>query len=205
MLDTKINTIIFDFGGVLLGLDKPACLKAFKDLGCDEIEYYLDNCRQQGFFLDFEEGKISNEEFFAQLKKLIGNKATQKEIEHAYLQFLTDLPAYKLDLILKLHQKYKIILLSNINQFVFEYCRKKYFEQNGHSIDDFFDKVYLSYQLGICKPDEQIYRLMIADSNLVPEQCFYLDDGMANVEMGKKMGFQCYCPKINEDFRFLFE
>ncbi len=205
MLDTKINTIIFDFGGVLLGLDKPACLKAFKDLGCDEIEYYLDNCRQQGFFLDFEEGKISNEEFFIQLKNLIGNKVSQQQIEHAYLQFLTDLPDYKLSLILDLHKKYKVILLSNINQFIYEHCKKKYFEKNGHSITDFFDKVYLSYQLGICKPDEQIYHLMIEDANLIPQNCFYLDDGKANVEVATKMGFQCYCPKINEDFRFLFE
>ena len=59
--------------------------------------------------------------------------------------------------------------------------------------------------MGVCKPDEQIYRLMIEDANLVPQNCFYLDDGMANVEVATKMGFQCYCPKINEDFRFLFQ
>ena len=134
MLDKNIDTIIFDFGGVLLDLDKQACVDAFVALGCHDIANLIDNYRQKGLFLLFEEGQISNEEFFTELKKLVGPNVTQTQIEEAYKQFLVGLPQYKLDLILRLHKQYKILLLSNINQFVFEYCAEKYFNANGYNI-----------------------------------------------------------------------
>lgn len=199
-----INTIIFDFGGVLLNLNKQACVDAFAELGCD-ITPYVDNYRQKGFFLLFEEGKISNEEFFAQLKQIVGKTCSEEDIKQAYKKFLTDLPQYKLDLILQLHTRYKVILLSNINQFVFDYCKEKYFETNGHCLSDYFHHVYLSYEMGMCKPDERIFRTMIQNAGIEPAHCLYLDDGSANIEMGKKLGFNCYQPKINEDFSFLFK
>lgn len=203
MLSPHINTIIFDFGGVLLNLNKQACVQAFAELGCD-ITPYVDNYRQKGFFLLFEEGKISNEEFFARLKQIAGHTCSEEDIKQAYIKFLTDLPQYKLDLILRLHQSYKVILLSNINKFVFDYCKQKYFETHGHSIHDYFHHVFLSYEMGMCKPDERIFHAMIQQAHIEPSRCLYLDDGAANVEMGKRLGFNCYQPKINEDFSFLF-
>ncbi|MBO4580839.1 MAG: HAD family phosphatase [Bacteroidales bacterium] len=204
MLASHIDTIIFDFGGVLLNLNKQACVSAFAELGCD-IAPYMDNYRQKGLFLLFEEGKISNDEFFRELKKIVGKHCTDEDIMWAYKQFLTDLPQEKLELILRLHQRYRIFLFSNINQFVFDYCRQKYFETQGHTLSDFFDKTYLSFQMGVCKPDERIFRQMIEDAAIDPRHCFYLDDSTANIEAGMQLGFNCYQPKMNENFSFLFE
>ena len=201
----NINTLIFDFGGVLLNLDMPKCLEAFKKLGCDTINEYLDHYKQKGLFLDFEEGKISTSDFFKELQKIVGNNVSISELENAFLSFLGDLPQSKLDLLLALRKKYKVYMLSNINAFIYDHCKRTYFEKNGKKMHDYFDKVYLSYEIGICKPDRRIFDYMIQDADLNPNQCFFIDDGEKNIETAKSLGFTTYLAKPKEDFSEVFE
>jgi putative hydrolase of the HAD superfamily len=200
-----IKTLIFDFGGVLLDLNMPACLAAFQRLGCGTINEYIDHYKQNGLFLDFEEGKISTADFFEELQKIVGNNVAVTELENAYLSFLGEVPPYKLDLLLQLRKKYRVLMLSNINAFVFDYCKKTHFEKNGKKINDYFDKVYLSYEIGICKPDRRIFDHLIADARLVPQHCLYIDDGEKNIETARTLGFATYLAKPQEDFSYLFE
>jgi putative hydrolase of the HAD superfamily len=200
----NINTFIFDFGGVLLNLDMPNCLAAFKRLGCDTISGYIDHYKQKGLFLDFEEGKISTNDFFTELQKIVGLHASVEDLKQAYLSFLGDLPQYKLDLLLELRKKYKVYMLSNINAFIYEHCKRTYFEKDGKNINDYFDKVYLSYEIGVCKPDRRIFDYMVQDAELIPNHCFFIDDGEKNIETAKALGFAAYLAKPSEDFLHLF-
>ena len=47
-----IQTIIFDFGGVIATLDGDEAKKRFSDLGVADVDRVLDPYRQQGFFGD---------------------------------------------------------------------------------------------------------------------------------------------------------
>jgi putative hydrolase of the HAD superfamily len=182
-----------------------ACIDAFARLGYNKIGELIDHYKQKGLFLLFEEGKISTEDFFAELQKIVGLHASIEDIKQAYLSFLDDLPQYKLDLILKLRKKYNIYMLSNINQFIFDYCKKTYFETANCVFEDCFDKAYLSFEMGVCKPDKLIFEKMIEDSGLIPSQCLFLDDGIKNIETAKKIGFHTYLVKPKENFSEVFE
>ena len=201
----NIKTIIFDFGGVLLNLNMPACVAAFKEVGCETINEYLDHYKQRGLFLDFEEGKISTSDFFKELQKIIGKNVSVQELKNAYLSFLGDIPQYKLDLILELRKKYAVFMLSNINFFIFDYCKQTYFDKNGKNIHDYFDKIYLSCEIGICKPNRRIFDYLLADARLNPNQCLFIDDGEKNIETAKTLGFLTYHAQPHEDFSYLFE
>jgi putative hydrolase of the HAD superfamily len=201
----NIKTIIFDFGGVLVNLNMQVCVDAFARLGYDKMDELLDNYKQKGIFLLFEEGKISTDDFFVELQQIVGKHTPIEEIKKAYLTFIEDIPAYKLDLILKLRQKYNILLLSNINPFIFDYCKDNQFKSQGYVFEDYFLKAYLSFEMGVCKPDKLIFEKMIEDANLVPEQCLFLDDGVKNIEIAQSIGFQTYLVKPQEDFSYLFE
>jgi len=199
-----MKTIIFDFGGVLLNLNMQNCIDAFSRLGYNKIDELIDHYKQKGVFLDFEEGKITTDVFFTELQKIVGLQTSIESLKDAYLSFLGDLPQYKLDLILKLRKKYNVYMLSNINQFIFEYCKKTYFETNNFAFEDYFDKAYLSYEMGVCKPDKLIFEKMIADSGIIPNQCLFLDDGIKNIETAKSLGFNAYFVRPNENFLHLF-
>ena len=201
----EITTLIFDFGGVLLNLNMPACVDAFARLGYDKIDTLVDHYKQKGLFLLFEEGKISTDDFFIELQKIVGLHTSIEDLERAYLSFLGDLPRKKLDLILTLRKKYKVYMLSNINKFVFDYCKQTFFDTDTHVFEDYFDKAYLSFEMGVCKPDKLIFEKMINDAALIPEQCLFLDDGIKNIEMAKSLGFHtCWVRKEDDIFKNTF-
>ena len=143
--------------------------------------------------------------FFVELQQIVGNHISREELEKAYLSFLEDIPAYKLELILRLRKQYKILMLSNINEFIFDFCKENHFKKNGHVFEDYFDKVYLSYEMGICKPDSRIFEQMIENAGLIPQQCLFLDDGIKNIETAQALEFQTYHVQAHEDFSYLFE
>ena len=74
-----------------------------------------------------------------------------------------------------------------------------------HSMDDYFDKIYLSYELHELKPSEAIFRKVIADSGVIPSETLFIDDGRKNVDAAQALGFAVYMPAPGEDFGHLFE
>ena len=58
-----IKNIVFDFGCVLVDLDRHKCIEALNAIGAHKISCYVDECKQADMFLDLELGKISVEEF----------------------------------------------------------------------------------------------------------------------------------------------
>jgi putative hydrolase of the HAD superfamily len=202
----NIKTIIFDLGGVLINLDKEASVRTFRELGLLNAYEYLDSYLQKGIFLELEEGKLSNEEFCDKFRALSVNKnITNKQIEEGWCKFLLDIPGYKLDLLLELRKKYRVFMLSNTNRIVSAYYTKYIFTQQGYTIDDYFDRRYLSYEIGCVKPRPGIFEYMIADSGICPQEALFLDDGEQNIIAAKDLGFQTYLVAPHEDFRHLFQ
>lgn len=55
----------------------------------------------------------------------------------------------------------------------------------------YFDVVYLSYEQGVQKPDEEIYKRCMADLGVRPEECLYIGDGGSNeLEAAEGLGMQ---------------
>ena len=79
------------------------------------------------------------------------------------------------------------------------------FTADGHTMDDYFDKIYLSYELHELKPSEAIFRKVIADSGVIPSETLFIDDGRKNVDAAQALGFAVYMPAPGEDFGHLFE
>jgi len=202
----SIKTIIFDLGGVLLDLDTDAAIRSFKELGFLDARNYLGDYLQKGIFLEMEEGKLTNDEFYDKFRELSVNKnITNQQIEEAWCKILLDIPDYKLDLLLQLRKKYRIFMLSNTNQIIAAYYTKHIFTKQGLTIDDYFDRRYVSYEIGCVKPYRGIFEHLIADSGIHPQEALFLDDGEQNIITAKEFGFHTYLVAPREDFRHLFQ
>jgi putative hydrolase of the HAD superfamily len=114
-------------------------------------------------------------------------------------------PDYKLEMLEHLKRRYKLFLLSNTNPIIMSWARTSDFSGKGKSLEDYFEKLYLSYEIGITKPDKRIFDYLIADSGIKPEETLFIDDGSANIEVGKALGMNTYRPDNGEDFRKIFE
>lgn len=201
----EIKTLIFDFGGVLLNLNKERSIKNFEKLGIEGVHELLSFWCQKGVFLLFEEGKISTEDFFREIKAMSSREITEEEIKKAFFSFLVDLPKYKLDLIERLRQHYTIYLLSNINALVYDYCVRTYIHPHGKTMEDYFDKQYLSFQMNVCKPNKKIYEMMLEDTKIRPEETLFLEDGEQNTLVAQSLGINTFLVLPSEDFSSLFE
>ncbi|MDR1729116.1 MAG: HAD family phosphatase [Prevotellaceae bacterium] len=198
---TGIKNIFFDLGGVLINLDKERCLIEFQQLGIQKIEEQIGHSFKSGLFLRLEEGAITPAEFRNEIRKMSDQRVTDNEIDYAWNCFLLDISPAKLEFLLKLRKDYRVFMLSNTNQIHFERIKTRHFiDKNGHSIDDYFEKCYLSYELHLSKPGKEIFEAVIADSGVAPLESLFLDDNRQNIETAQSLGFRTCCISENENF-----
>ena len=203
-MNTNIKNLLIDFGGVLIDLDRPRCLEAFRRLGMPNLEHFLDVCHQQDFFLLHEKGLIDDAEFRNRIREKIGKPLTDEQIDEAWNSFLLGIPSYKLELLLQLRRDYKVFLLSNTNDIHWQWSLQNAFTWQGHQAEDFFDRIFLSYQMKLAKPDVEIFRQVLAETDIRPEETFFIDDAPDNCRAAETLGIQTYTPRAQEDWSHLF-
>ena len=201
----KIRTIVFDLGGVLIDYDREACVKKFRELGFDNAEELIGPYSTAGCLLKLESGAIDREEFYKELMQSAPRPITVGQINEAMYSFMLDIPEYKLDMLTDLRNRgYLLFMLSNTNPILMSLIKEQRFTIQGKTIDDYFDQLFLSYEMKAVKPHPEIFRQMIADTGIRPEESLFIDDSAANIETGKALGFDTYLAAPHEDFRSLF-
>ena len=201
----KIKNLVFDMGGVLIDLDRSRCVAAFTAIGFPQAGDMLSNYAGLGALGELEAGQITPAEFFDRVRLESGLPLTDAQITAALNEFLTGLPAYKLQMLLDLRKRFKVYLLSNTNAVMMPHIRATYFTQQGLTFDDYFDRAFLSYEMGSIKPGEEIFCRMMAEGGIRPEESLFIDDGPANIETAARLGFGTYLAKDGEDFRHIFD
>ena len=200
----NIKNIVFDLGGVVVTLDRNEAARRFVEIGLDQAEEILGHYHQTGIFLDLEEGKLSEEEFFNALRKIAGKYIPDDAIRYAWLGFIKDVPLRNLDLLDELRKKYTLYLLSNTNTIVMNWACSQQFSSYKRGLHEYFDGLYLSYKIGFAKPRPEIFEFMLKDSGMIPSETLFIDDGSSNIEVGKQFGLKTFLATNGEDFSSIF-
>lgn len=201
----KIKNLLVDFGGVLIDLDRERCIRQFQALGMNTQEVALHSFQQEGVFSLHEQGKISSDEFRARLRRWGNRPVTDEELDAAWNSFLVSVPDYKLELLLRLRTRYRVFLLSNTNEIHWEWALKHVFGKGSHTADDYFEHCFLSFRMGLAKPDSAIFQEALREGGLKPEETFFIDDSAANCEAAQALGIETYTPRAQEDWSHLFQ
>ncbi|MFR9524392.1 MAG: HAD family phosphatase [Rikenellaceae bacterium] len=202
---SSIKNIIFDLGGVVIDLDRQRCVDSFVNIGFPEADKLIDFYHPADFFNKLERGLIGIDEVCEIIREQAQKPISNEAICEAYCDFLVGIPLYKLRLIESLKSRgFKIYALSNINPIVMPKVREL-FAADGKQMEDYFDKLYLSFEMKSLKPDPEIFEMVIADSGVVASETLYLDDSELNVMAGKEFGWNVYQAKAHEDYSHLFE
>ncbi|MCK9179266.1 MAG: HAD family phosphatase [Bacteroides sp.] len=196
-----IKNLVFDFGGVIVDLDKDNAIRQFKEIGVHNIEDYIGLYAQQGIFLEVEDGTIDEVTFCRNLSMLIDKELAFEEVKNAWLAFIAGLDESKLDYIESLKNKYNLYILSNTNPFIQSWAQSSDFSSKERPLNDYFKKIYASYEMGYIKPNRKIFELMVEDAHLIPSETLFIDDGESNITIAKEMGFKTYLAKNKEDWR----
>lgn len=184
----EIKNIIFDMGGVLVGLDAARCISAFRQIGCEKIAFYVEEHRTEDLFLDTELGRITQEEFCGEVRRITGCNATDKQIVWAWNQLLTGIDDEKKARLAQLAQNRRLFLLSNTNIMHWHECRDRYFPYQGLGAADYFERIFLSYEMHMAKPQACIFEQALAEAGIDAADTLFVDDSLENCRAAESLG-----------------
>jgi len=202
MIDfNKISTLVFDFGGVLINLNRKKALAEFEKIGLLNTAKLIDNFLPVDIFMKLEIGKLSEDEFLDKLRLRSTQNPTKEQVKAAFLSFLQDIPVQKLNLLLELKKHFKILMLSNTNPIHFIWSKNTKFNYKGLNINDFFDKCYVSYEQKTAKPEKKIFEILLKEQNIRAEECLFIDDSPANIKTAKSLNFSTILYNVEDDLQ----
>jgi putative hydrolase of the HAD superfamily len=177
-----ITTIIFDFGGVL-GSDANSWTKDNDvvnktGLSVEEID--------TEYFKHWDKLKIGKEdlqEFFEDIQKKSKNTVTIEDLRELYHQKIL-LNEDLFSLAKKLQKKYPLYILANES---LEGLRVK---KDKFQLDDYFTQIFNSAELGLSKPDPNIFETVLTLIQTPAEHVLFIDDQERNVKAAKTLGIK---------------
>lgn len=197
----KIKRIAFDFGGVIIRQNQQQAVERFKQIGLLDAEERLGAYTQQGFFGELEEGKITAEDFRWQLSLLIGRAVTIEDCSYAWRGYCDGLPQRNLEALQRLRREgYGLSILSNTNPFMMGWALSQDFDGNGHSLADYVDALYLSYQMKVMKPSAEIFHRVLEAEGVRPEELLFVDDSPHNISAAQELGIVTFQAVNGEDW-----
>lgn len=192
----KKKNLIFDLGGVLLDIHPSLTFSAFAELGVagdmlTETHSLANNAMQ-----NFEMGKISFSDIVAYIATLLPPAARDADdlparVLDAWCALLGDAVREKWERIRALRASgHKIYLLSNTNEAHWSVISQKIEALEGRTVDSYFDGVFLSYKMNMCKPSEEIFRRLLADAGIEAADTLFFDDSADNCAAAGRVGIE---------------
>ncbi|NNC85613.1 MAG: HAD family phosphatase [Bacteroidia bacterium] len=186
-----IKNIIFDLGGVILDIDYHLTRDAFIELGIKNFDELYSQKKQDHLFDNFETGNISEDQFYNEIKKASGIDLTNKEIEGAWNALLQTIPQKRILWLDDLKKEYRIFLLSNTNAIHIRAFTKYLHDSYGDDmLKEHFEKTYYSSEMGMRKPNADIFEHVLSDNKLKMEETIFIDDSVQHVEGALAMGLK---------------
>ena len=185
----NIQTIIFDFGGVITDSPIEGFKKLEKSYGISKgvISSIVMTNPDNNAWAKSERGEIDIqtfiEEFNLEAKKL-GYNLNAKEI---LKQLYGPLRPLMVEKIASLSKNYQLICLTNVLKGVHVFSPEERKKEVDHVLS-FFDKIYESCEIGMRKPEKRIYRYLLDDLKIKPENSVFLDDLGMNLKTAKLLG-----------------
>jgi putative hydrolase of the HAD superfamily len=188
---SNVDFLIFDLGNVIIDIDYHHTFRLIKSKVPDQFHSRVDQFYVTDFHKAYEKGKIDSPTFRNEVRNYFEQSWSDAEVDELWNSLLGKIPSYRLDLVKKLRQTHQVGVLSNTNEIhiegVYEHLRKDFQAEN---FDPFFDSIFYSHEMGMAKPDVEIYEKLVSELGTIPERVLFFDDLLANVEGARKVGIQ---------------
>ncbi len=184
-MSQKIETVIFDLGGVLINWDpRNMYRKIFDDK--DKMEDFLKHITT----MDWNEQQDGGYKLADATEDLVAKHPEfESEIRAYYGRWTEMLDGAKqgtVDLLTQIHEekKYRLYALTNWSGELFHHALERF------PFLQFFEGILVSGDENMKKPDLRIYNLILDRYTINPETAVFIDDNFRNIEAAKKVKLQ---------------
>ncbi len=186
-----VKNILFDFGGVIINLNLQASIDAFMDIRGPNATISFDEWSKYGVEPTFERGELSPHAFCNCMRELLDNPVTDSRIHDAWNAMILDIPEYRIRAIEELKKRYRVFLLSNTSQIHYDLYTQQFTCRYGYERwEDLFERAWFSHEMGIRKPDADIFYLLLDEGNIMAHETLFIDDSKANTDAAAALGFK---------------
>jgi len=186
-----VKNLIFDLGDVIIPIDLTAPVRNFAMLANLPEDEVWAIWKQHDFINRYETGLIDDMAFRAQIRQLLKNDSWANEvIDTAWNTVLLELPVERVERIKELKKDYRLFLLSNTSPIHIKHVNGVLAGLNQPTLEDLFERVFYSYEVGMAKPSPDIYQHVLAESGLVASETAFFDDNASNIKAAAALGIQ---------------
>lgn len=184
-MNKKISVLLFDLGGVLIDLKWVSSARRL--FGSEDSEAEL---KKRWINLasvrEYESGRADFDEFYQLFIAETRAKISAADFHREFGGIIGSEKAGCREMLQTLSSSYRLAMLSNTNPVHVEMLRK------NSDLFGFFHDLFFSYELGMAKPDSEIFHEVCRKLGCQPGQVIFFDDSQFNVDAAAKCGIKSF-------------
>jgi putative hydrolase of the HAD superfamily len=184
------KAVLFDLGGVLFDNDGSLFYRRISKSSGENLEI----TKQKLFPLvsKYEKGELNSESLRLKANELFDLNFSKEEFFRIYGD-VAEPHSQNIKILKKLAENYDIGIISDIGEIEFQY----FVEPSG--ILEYCNFIVLSFRVGVCKPDIEIYKKLLRKTDCSVGEILYIDDKNENITAAEQIGMTCiHLKEINQ-------
>lgn len=175
---------IFDLGNVIVDIDFNRVLGAWSDFSRVPLATLKQTFTMGNAFHQHERGEITDEAFAEALCHEMELPLSYEQFAHGWQAVFVGLRPEVIAIMQKLREQgHRVVVLSNTNRLHTTFWPGEY-----PQIRDAADRIYLSQDLGMRKPEARIYQHVLQAEGFSAEDAVFFDDNADNIEGANQLG-----------------
>ena len=177
---------IFDLGNVIVDIDFNRVLGVWSDLGRVPLATLQSRFTMGESFHRHERGEISDEDFAEQLCDELGLALSFEQFTAGWQAVFVGVRADTIRIMNGLRARgHRVVILSNTNRL-----HQRFWPSQYPEVQSAADKLYLSQERGMRKPEARIYQQVLSEEGFTADQAIFFDDNQENIDAAQALGIQ---------------
>ncbi|MEN5018338.1 glucose-1-phosphatase [Erwinia sp. Eh17-17] len=175
---------IFDLGNVIVDIDFNRVLGVWSDLSRVPLATLQSRFKMGESFHQHERGEISDEEFAQKMCEELELPLSYEQFAAGWQAVFVGVRPEVIAIMQKLREQgERVVILSNTNSLHCEFWPSEYPQVAAAA-----DKIYLSQEMGLRKPEPEIFQRLLNEEEFSAEEAIFFDDNPDNIEAARQSG-----------------
>ncbi len=182
-MSRKNPILVFDIGGVFVELGG---MPRFREWTAIQPEEIRKRWLASEVVRKFESGRLSFDDFASAIIKEFQIPLSLEGFREEFKSWLSVLFPKAGSILRALNERYMVACLCNMNPIQWPRIRDEL------ELGQYFQHQFLSYEIGMVKPDREVYEHVTDALKTIPERIVFFDDSKVNIDGAIEVGWSAH-------------
>ena len=188
------RALLFDLGGVIMGLDWDRCFEHWAAASGARAEALRSRYSFDAAYRRHEVGEIGELDYYRSLRESLGIELTDAQWAEGWAAVFTDEIEPVTRLVAQVKDRVPVYAFSNTN-----HAHRRAWAGRFAAAVALFREVFTSCEMGLRKPERESFHRVAERIGLPPGEILFFDDTPENVEGARRAGLQAVLVRSPED------